>query len=237
MPPLIEVDHLRKTYRLGGGDVRAVRDVSFDIEQGEYVALMGPSGSGKSTLMHLLGCLDTPTSGRYRLAGREVADLSEDERADYRNRRIGFVFQTFNLLPRATALHNVELPLLYGRWDNRSDRAQRALEQVGLADRASHRPAELSGGEQQRAAVARALVTEPDIILLDEPTGNLDTETGLDLLRLFQQLHARGATLLMVTHDPRVGRHAHRVIHLLDGRVVGDEVQTPEPLPPAPSGN
>lgn len=235
MPPIIEVERLSKVYRIGSQDVHAVDDVSLTIEQGEYVALMGPSGSGKSTLMHLLGCLDSPTGGRYRLAGQEVANLSEDQRAEIRNRRIGFVFQSFNLLPRATALHNVELPLLYGRWDNRRQRALRALGQVGLAGRAAHRPQEMSGGEQQRLAVARALVTEPDILLADEPTGNLDTRTGLELLRLLQQLHDRGATLIVVTHDPRVGRFAHRLIHLLDGHLISDQRHTPEPLPAAPA--
>jgi putative ABC transport system ATP-binding protein len=217
---LIETQDLVKTYRMGATDVHALRGVNLCVETGEFAALMGPSGSGKSTLMHLLGCLDTPTSGRYLLEGRDVSTLTHDERARIRNTRIGFVFQTFNLLPRLNALENVMLPLLYcGRNGNVRSRAAEALERVGLSPRAAHRPAELSGGERQRVAIARALVTGPAIILADEPTGNLDSKTGADIMRLLADLAAEGRTILMVTHDASVAAHARRIIHMQDGQI------------------
>jgi putative ABC transport system ATP-binding protein len=218
--PVIEARGLARTFRLGSTEVRALRGVDLQVGSGEFVALMGPSGSGKSTLMHLLGCLDTPTAGTYHLEGRDVSRLSQDERARVRNRRIGFVFQTFNLLPRLSALDNVALPLLYrGRLPDVRSRAVAALEQVGLAHRGGHRPAELSGGERQRVAIARALVVQPALLLADEPTGNLDSRTGEELLRLLDDLHACGRTLLLVTHDAEVAAHAERVVQMQDGRM------------------
>ena len=223
---MIEVSNLSKLYWTGHIEVNALRDVSIMIGDGEYVSIMGPSGSGKSTLMNLLGCLDTPSSGSYRLDGQEVSALNDDGLARIRNLKIGFVFQTFNLLPRLTALANVELPMIYSGL-NRKDRREKAiaaLEKVGLADRMHHRPNELSGGQTQRVAVARALVNNPSIILADEPTGNLDRETGRDIINLFQKLNSEfGVTLIIVTHDIEVGRSAKRLIQLVDGGIVKDE--------------
>ena len=218
---IIQAEKLTRVYAIGKGTVHALRGVDLDVETGEFVALMGASGSGKSTMMHILGCLDTPTSGHYLLEGRDVVTLSKDERSRVRNGRIGFVFQTFNLLPRLNALDNVALPLLYGR--TRGDagkRAAEALERVGLAERAGHRPSEMSGGECQRVAIARALVTDPALILADEPTGNLDSQTGAGVLRLLVELCAEGHTLLMVTHDAQVAAHARRTLKMQDGSIV-----------------
>jgi putative ABC transport system ATP-binding protein len=222
---LIRTEGLGKTYRMGGEEIHALRDVNLEIHRNEYVAIMGPSGSGKSTLMNLIGCLDTPSSGRYWLNHQLVSDLDDDELARIRNREIGFVFQTFNLLPRATALGNVELPLIYRGVASaeRRERARRALEMVELADRVNHRPNELSGGQRQRVAIARALVNDPSIILADEPTGNLDSATGAEILKLFARLHQQGNTVVVVTHEPDVAAHAHRILHIRDGRVVQDE--------------
>ncbi|MBQ7640213.1 MAG: ABC transporter ATP-binding protein [Bacteroidales bacterium] len=224
MSKVIEMEVLSKVYRSGTLSVTALDQVSFSIEQGEYVAIMGPSGSGKSTMMNILGCLDVPTSGRYRLDGVAVDGLSEDELAAVRNRKIGFVFQSFNLLPRYDALENVALPLRYagvGRADRRA-RAQVALEQVGLGERMNHRPGELSGGQRQRVAVARALVTHPSLILADEPTGNLDTATSVEIMRLFGAVHAQGNTVVLVTHEDDIARYAHRIIRLRDGHIESD---------------
>jgi putative ABC transport system ATP-binding protein len=218
---LIETEGLARTYQMGTTQVPALRGVDARIAPGEFVALMGPSGSGKSTLMHLLGCLDTPTAGRYWLEGEDVSTLSGNERARVRNARVGFVFQTFNLLPRLSALENVMLPLLYqGPAQTAGERAARALARVGLDHRANHRPTEMSGGECQRVAIARALVAEPAIILADEPTGNLDSVTGAALMRLLGELNAEGRTLLVVTHSAQVAAHAGRVLHMCDGRIV-----------------
>jgi putative ABC transport system ATP-binding protein len=218
---LIEANELWKTYQMGTEEIHALQGVDLALESGDYFAIMGPSGSGKSTLMNLLGCLDTPTRGTYLLNEREVSSMSDDELAQVRNREIGFVFQTFNLLPRATALHNVELPLIYAGMTarERQQSAMRALEQVDLADRVKHRPNELSGGQRQRVAIARALVNNPSILLADEPTGNLDSTTGREILALFDKLHQRGHTIIVVTHEPEVARHAGQVLHLKDGRV------------------
>ena len=219
--PIIEAQGLARTYHLGSTEVRALRGVDLCVAPGEFVALMGPSGSGKSSLMHLLGCMDTPTAGSYRLEGRDVSGLSHDQRARLRNSRIGFVFQTFNLLPLLSALDNVALPLMYqGRMPDVKERASLALEQVGLVDRIGHRPTELSGGERQRVAIARALVAEPALLLADEPTGNLDSKTGEEILRLLEELHASGRTLLLVTHDAGVAAHAERIVQMQDGRIV-----------------
>ncbi len=218
---LIETDGLTRIYRLGATEVQALRGVNVQVAQGEFVALMGPSGSGKSTMMHLLGCLDTPTAGRYLLEGRDVSRLSVNERAQVRNRRIGFVFQTFNLLPRLSALDNVTLPLLYrGRVIDAKRRAYEALRRVGLEQRAQHRPMELSGGERQRVAIARALITDPALILADEPTGNLDSQTGKEIMYLLNELSAAGRTIIIVTHDASVAAYARRVVHLRDGQIV-----------------
>jgi putative ABC transport system ATP-binding protein len=222
--PLISVDRLARHYVVGGETVRALDGVSFDIRQGEWVAIVGQSGSGKSTLMNLLGCLDTPTSGSYRLNGADVETLSDDALADLRNKEIGFVFQTFQLLPRASALANVELPLVY-RGLPRRDRkamAERALRSVGLANRMHHRPNELSGGQRQRVAIARALVGAPSILLADEPTGNLDSQTGEEIVRLFGELNEKGHTIILVTHEARLAARCPRAIKLMDGRVLGD---------------
>ena len=221
---LIELTGVHKTYRSGTLAVAALRGVTLSIAAGEYVAVMGPSGSGKSTLMHILGCLDVPTEGRYQLAGEDVGAMSEEQLADVRNRRIGFVFQQFNLLATMPAWRNVELPLSYsgvGRAERR-ERAVTALHQVGLGDRIQHRPGELSGGEQQRVAVARALVTEPDLLLADEPTGNLDSASTADILALLGDLHATGRTIVVITHEPDVARRAQRTVRMLDGLVSGD---------------
>jgi len=219
--PVIELHDVVKTYRTGSLTVDAVRGVSLTIAPGEYVAIMGPSGSGKSTLMHILGCLDPLTSGSYWLAGQDVSRMSEDELADVRNRRIGFVFQQFNLLPSHSAWRNVELPLCYAgvRRDQRRSRAMDALRRVGLADRVMHRPGELSGGQQQRVAIARALVTDPALILADEPTGNLDSSAAAEVLALFDELHRSGRTMVLITHEPDVALRADRVVRLRDGRI------------------
>jgi len=216
---------LWKTYQMGAEEVHALRGVTFDVMHGEYVAIMGPSGSGKSTLMNLVGCLDTPSSGQYWLNGKLVSEMDDDELAYIRNKEIGFVFQTFNLLPRATALHNVELPLIYNGTSRsvRIDMAKRALDRVGLADRMNHKPNELSGGQRQRVAIARALVNNPSIILADEPTGNLDSATSQDIMSLFNELHDQGNTIILVTHEPDIATHAYRVLHILDGRINSDE--------------
>jgi putative ABC transport system ATP-binding protein len=221
---IIHIEHISKVYEMGNEDVHALRDVSLDIGSNEYVAVMGPSGSGKSTLMNMLGCLDTPTSGTYLFKGEDVSVMRDDDLAEIRNREIGFVFQTFNLLPRATALQNVELPLVYSgtRPGERRERAELALRAVGLEDRMDHKPNELSGGQRQRVAIARALVTAPSIILADEPTGNLDTKTGQDIMNLFEQLWQQGNTVILVTHEEDVARHARRIIRLRDGLVESD---------------
>ncbi len=224
--PIIEIANLVKRYEMGDEEVYALRDVTLTIGTNEYVAIMGPSGSGKSTLMNMLGCLDTPSSGTYFFNGEDVREMNDDDLAAIRNREIGFVFQTFNLLPRATALQNVELPLVYyglGKAE-RSDRATRALEMVQLSDRMSHKPNELSGGQRQRVAIARAIVTSPSIILADEPTGNLDTKTGRDIMALFHGLWLAGNTVILVTHEEDVARHARRIIRLRDGRIESDTV-------------
>jgi putative ABC transport system ATP-binding protein len=233
---LLELRHVTKHYRLGGHIVRALDGLDLAIEQGEYVSIMGPSGSGKSTLMHLIGCLDTPTEGEYVLDGVELATLSDDRLAEIRGRKIGFVFQTFNLLPRLTARQNVELPLAYQAVPRRerAERATWALEQVELAQRADHRPNELSGGERQRVAIARALVVRPSIVLADEPTGNLDSRVGAEILDLFDRLHASGATLIVVTHDEGVARRAQRIVRLRDGHKVEDR-PTAELAPAGPA--
>src|SRR5512134_3622104 len=221
---LIETEGLSRTYRLEPTEVPALRGVNVRVAQGEFVALMGPSGSGKSTMMHLLGCLDTPTAGRYLLEGRDVSRLTANERAQVRNHRIGFVFQTFNLLPRLSALDSVMLPLLYrGRVADAKRRASEALQRVGLEQRAHHRPTELSGGERQRVAIARALITDPALILADEPTGNLDSQTGKEIMQLLNELSAAGRTIIIVTHDASVAAYARRVVHLRDGQIVTRE--------------
>jgi putative ABC transport system ATP-binding protein len=222
---VIQTEDLWKTYEMGAEQLHALRGVSIEIRKGEYVAIMGPSGSGKSTLMNLIGCLDTPTKGNYWLAGRLVSQLDDDELAYIRNKDIGFVFQTFNLLPRATALHNVELPLIYNGTpaEERIERAKKTLEQVDLADRMMHKPNELSGGQRQRVAVARALVNSPSILLADEPTGNLDSATGEEIMGLFSRLHKSGNTIILVTHEADIAKHAHRIIRLRDGKVEKDE--------------
>ena len=224
---LIVLEGVRKVYDAGEVAVEALRGIDLRVEQGEYIAIMGPSGSGKSTLMHILGCLDTPTGGSYRLAGEEVANLSAGRLAVLRNRFIGFVFQSFNLLARASLLRNVELPLLYGgfKGDERRARARELLDQVGLADREKHMPNQLSGGQRQRAAIARALVTRPALLLADEPTGNLDQTSGGEVMDIFDALNGFGQTVIIVTHDPNVAAHAHRVIRIVDGRVSVDEAR------------
>jgi len=225
---LIELNDISKIYKVGTIEVPAIRQISLTIEPNEYVAIMGPSGSGKSTLMNLIGCLDTPTNGSYMLAGEDVSKLSDNQLAEIRNRRIGFVFQTFNLLPRATGLHNVELPLVYAGKPVgvRRQKAREALASVGLADRGHHRPNELSGGERQRVAIARALVNNPSLILADEPTGNLDSTTGEEIMSLFKEIHQQGNTIILVTHEEYIARKARRIIRLLDGLVAKDELVT-----------
>jgi putative ABC transport system ATP-binding protein len=221
---LIETQDLWKTYVMGSEEIHALRGVSIQIERGEYVAIMGPSGSGKSTLMNLIGCLDTPTKGTYLLNGKRVSEMNDNELARIRNVEIGFVFQTFNLLPRATALHNVELPLVYAgvSGQERQERARAALINVELADRMMHRPNEMSGGQRQRVAIARALVNNPSIVLADEPTGNLDSKTGAEIMALFARLHGAGHTIVLITHEADVAAFAHRVLHLRDGKVEKD---------------
>jgi putative ABC transport system ATP-binding protein len=228
LPEIVILTHkLTREYDMGGEIVRALRGVSLQIKQNEYVAVMGPSGSGKSTLMNLIGCLDTPSAGEYWLNGQQVSDLDDDQLARIRNKEIGFVFQTFNLLPRATALHNVELPLIYAGLGARARRAQaeRALESVGLADRMEHRPNELSGGQRQRVAIARALVNDPSILLADEPTGNLDSATSAEIMQVFRDLHAQGQTIVMVTHEHDIAAQAARVVTLRDGVIASDQRQ------------
>jgi putative ABC transport system ATP-binding protein len=224
---LIETRDLWKTYVMGDEEIHALRGVSIEIDRGEYVAIMGPSGSGKSTLMNLIGCLDTPSKGSYLLNGKQVSQMNDNELARIRNEEIGFVFQTFNLLPRASALHNVELPLVYAgvAARDRQERAKGALEKVELAHRMTHRPNELSGGQRQRVAIARALVNNPSILLADEPTGNLDSKTGAEIMALFARLHQAGNTIVLVTHEPDVAVFAHRTIHLRDGMVERDVKQ------------
>ena len=219
-----EIAGVTKNYAMNGVGVQALRGVNFDVADNEYVAIMGPSGSGKSTLMNVIGCLDVPTSGRYVLDNQDVSTLGDDELADIRNIKIGFVFQTFNLLPRADVFHNVELPLIYRGLSpaKRRTKVEEAIEDVGLTNRSSHKPTELSGGQRQRAAIARALVTDPSIILADEPTGNLDSSTGEEIMRIFDRLHADGNTIILVTHEANIADHAHRVIRLLDGRIESD---------------
>ncbi len=221
MSHLIETENLWKTYKMGGEELHALKGVNLKVAKGEYLAIMGPSGSGKSTLMNLIGCLDTPSQGSYVLNERQVAKMNDDELAHIRNREIGFVFQTFNLLPRATALHNVELPLIYNGTDSKTriEKAKRALELVDLSDRMGHKPNELSGGQRQRVAVARALVNNPSIILADEPTGNLDSKTGEEIMGLFARLHLEGNTIIVVTHEPEIALHANRVIYIRDGNI------------------
>ena len=224
-PVVIDIDTITKDYVMGEETVRALRGVSLQIHKNEYIAIMGPSGSGKSTLMNMLGCLDTPTSGRYGFNGKNVAAMDDDELAAIRNREIGFVFQTFNLLPRSTSLRNVELPLIYAgiKPETREDRATQVLVDVGLGDRIHHKPNELSGGQRQRVAVARALVNKPSIILADEPTGNLDSKTGEEIMALFEDLYQRGNTIILVTHERDIAAHARRTVHLRDGLIESDE--------------
>jgi putative ABC transport system ATP-binding protein len=222
---VIDIENITKQYVMGEEIVHALRGVSLRIHRNEYIAIMGPSGSGKSTLMNMLGCLDTPTSGRYEFNGRNVAEMSDDELAEIRNREIGFVFQTFNLLPRSTSLRNVELPLIYSGIDpdTREEMAIRALREVGLGDRMQHKPNELSGGQRQRVAIARALVNNPSIILADEPTGNLDSKTGEEIMALLETLYQSGHTIILVTHESNIARHARRTVHLRDGLVESDD--------------
>ena len=226
--PIIEIEKLVRNFRLGKQEIKVLKAISFSIQKNEYVALMGPSGSGKSTLMNLLGCLDTPTSGKYILNNQDVSQLSDDELAQIRNKEIGFVFQTFNLLPRATALDNVALPLIYAGMSKtkREDRAMEVLTEVGLSDRVTHKPNELSGGQRQRVAVARALVNSPSIILADEPTGNLDSKTSLEIMGLLDIIHKAGNTIILVTHEEEIAQHAHRIIRLRDGNIESDELNT-----------
>jgi len=220
---MIEIQDITKVYQLGDTELRALDGVSLRVEEGDWVAIMGPSGSGKSTLMNVIGCLDQPTSGSYKLDDQEVGRMNDEQLAAVRNRKIGFVFQTFNLLSRTTALQNVELPLVYAGAKDRRSKAVAVLERVGLGDRLNHRPNELSGGQQQRVAIARALINEPAIILADEPTGNLDSHAGAEIMEIFHQLHAQGMTLVMVTHDPDIGSQCKRIVHIKDGQITSDE--------------
>jgi putative ABC transport system ATP-binding protein len=222
---LIEVNKLKKTYQLGDIEVPAVRGIDMAIEKNEYLAIMGPSGSGKSTLMNIIGCLDVPSEGSYILDSKDVSKMTDDELAEIRNRKIGFVFQTFNLLPRADALHNVELPLIYSGLPRakRREMAESALNKVGLGDRMHHKPNELSGGQRQRVAIARALVNNPAIILADEPTGNLDSNTGEEIMEIFEQLHSGGNTIILITHEEYIANHSNRVVRLLDGLIQSDD--------------
>ena len=224
MEPIISIRGLAKTYQMGTTEVRALQSIDLDIHKNEYVALMGPSGSGKSTLMNLLGCLDTPSRGTYHLSSEDVSDMDDNELATIRNKRIGFVFQTFNLLPRLSALENVALPLVYAGYskERRNDKARQVLENVGLGDRVTHKPNELSGGQRQRVAIARALVNDPAIILADEPTGNLDSKTSFEIMEIFKKLHNQGNTIIIVTHEPEIAEHALRVVKLRDGLVESD---------------
>jgi len=226
MSKVIQIEQLKKTYHLGKVNVEALRGVSFEINTGEFVSIMGPSGSGKSTLMHIIGCLDYPTGGKYFLSGQDVSKLNDNQLALFRNQKIGFVFQEFNLLPKATILRNVELPLTYNNTNSKNKKrlAAQALEEVGLGDRLKHRPNEISGGEKQRVAIARALVNRPSIILADEPTGNLDSKTGQDIMKMIDKLHDEGNTIILVTHEAEIARYAKRVIHLKDGIIDRDEV-------------
>ncbi len=225
---MLEIKKIKKIYQMGKVKVEALRGVSFYIDKGEFVAIMGPSGSGKSTLMHIIGCLDQPTEGSFIIGGKDVSKLNDDRLAEIRNKKIGFVFQQFNLLSRTSILHNVEIPLIYAglKTKQRGGLAKKALESVGLGDRVKHKPNEISGGEKQRAAIARALVNDPLIILADEPTGNLDTKTGEEIMKIFYKLHQQGHTVIMVTHEAEVARHARRIIHLRDGLIEKDEVKT-----------
>jgi putative ABC transport system ATP-binding protein len=226
MKKIIETKDIQKFYRMGAEEVKALKSVSITVNKGEYVAFMGPSGSGKSTLMNIIGCLDTPTAGTYILNDKDVSDMTENELAEIRNKEIGFVFQTFNLLPRASCLDNVALPLIYAGFgkEERSEKAFQALKNVGLGDRVNHKPNELSGGQRQRVAIARALVNDPSIILADEPTGNLDSKTSYDIMELFHELHQKGNTIIMVTHEDDIAHYAHRIVRLRDGLVESDTV-------------
>jgi putative ABC transport system ATP-binding protein len=225
---MLEIKKIKKIYQMGKVKVEALRGVSFYIHKGEFVAIMGPSGSGKSTLMHIIGCLDQPTEGNFIIGGKDVSKLNDDKLAEIRNKSIGFVFQQFNLLSRTSILHNVEIPLIYAGQKSKQRRklAMQVLESVGLGDRVKHKPSEISGGEKQRAAIARALVNNPLIILADEPTGNLDTKTGEEIMKIFYKLHQQGNTVIMVTHEAEVAKHARRIIHLRDGLIEKDEVKT-----------
>jgi len=225
---MLEIKKIKKIYQMGKVKVEALRGVSFYIDKGEFVAIMGPSGSGKSTLMHIIGCLDQPTEGNFIIGGKDVSKLNDDKLAEIRNKSIGFVFQQFNLLSRTSILHNVEIPLIYAglKTKRRREMAKQALEKVGLGERVKHKPNEISGGEKQRAAIARALVNNPLIILTDEPTGNLDTKTGEEIMKIFYKLHQQGNTVIIVTHEAEIARHARRIVHLRDGLIEKDEVKT-----------
>lgn len=222
----LDIQNITKTYQMASVEVHALRGVSLEIKDNEYIAIMGPSGSGKSTMMNVIGCLDTPSSGNYLLEGEDVSGMGDDQLAEIRNRKIGFVFQTFNLIPRSNVLHNVELPLIYGGMSasKRRELAEAAIERVGLSDRADHKPNELSGGQRQRVAIARALVNRPSIILADEPTGNLDSTTGKEIMDILNELHAAGNTIILVTHENEIAEHAHRIVRLRDGVIESDEV-------------